>query len=108
LVKVDGAPKIAEPGGARARGTVVSVAGDVEVLVGLAGLVDPNKERQRNERERKKVEKDLAVLEKRLASENFVKNAPPEVVAEARAQLEQLERQLERLIEAQALIAELE
>jgi valyl-tRNA synthetase len=108
LVKTDGSPKVAEPGGARARGTVVSVAGDVEVLVGLTGLVDSNKEKQRNERELKKGEKDILVLEKRLASENFVKNAPPEVVAEARAQLEQLKRQRERLIEAQALIAELE
>jgi valyl-tRNA synthetase len=85
----------------------VSVAGDVEVLVGLAGLVDPAKEAERVERGVKKLDKDIAVLEKRLASENFVKNAPPEVVAEARALLEQLKRQKERLLEAKALVKEL-
>ena len=68
----------------------------------------PKKEDERIERGVKKLDKDIAVLEKRLASENFVKNAPPEVVAEARAQLEQLKRQRERLLEAKALVDELE
>ena len=77
-----------------------SIAGDVEVLVGLAGLVDAKKENERIERGVKKLDKDIAVLEKRLSSENFVKNAPPDVVAEARAQLEQQKRQRERLLEA--------
>ncbi|HVR18529.1 MAG TPA: valine--tRNA ligase [Polyangiaceae bacterium] len=107
LVGTDGAPSVAELGGARPRGTVVNVAGDVEVLVGLAGHVDPNKEKERIERGKKKLDKDIAVLEKRLASENFVKNAPPEVVAEARAQLEQLKRQRERLVDAESLVGEL-
>ena len=108
LVGTDGAPRVLSPGGARPRGTVVSVAGNVEVLVGLAGLVDPKKEGERIDRALKKLDKDIAVLEKRLASENFLKNAPPEVVAEARALLEQLKRQRERLLEAKALVDELE
>jgi valyl-tRNA synthetase len=108
LVGTDGAPRVAEPGGARPRGTLVSVAGDVEVLVGLAGLVEPKKEQERIERGVKKLEKDIAVLEKRLASESFVKNAPPEVVSEARDQLEQQKRQRERLLEAKTFVDELE
>ncbi|HEX6766783.1 MAG TPA: valine--tRNA ligase, partial [Polyangiaceae bacterium] len=108
LVGTDGPPRVAALGGERPRGTVVSVAGDVEVLVGLAGLVDAKKDEERIERGLKKLDKDIAVLEKRLSSENFVKNAPPEVVAEARAQLEQLKRQRERLLEAKDLVRELE
>jgi valyl-tRNA synthetase len=108
LVGTDGSPRVAAPGGERPRGTVVSIAGDVEVLVGLAGLVDPAKEYERIDRGLKKVDKDVAVLEKRLASENFAKNAPPQVVAEARAQLEQLKRQSARLLEAKELVRELE
>jgi valyl-tRNA synthetase len=108
LVGTDGAPRIAAPGAERPRGTIVTVAGDIEVLVGLAGLVDPKKEDERIERGVKKLDKDIAVLEKRLAGEHFVKNAPPEVVAEARALLEQLKRQRERLLEARALVRELE
>jgi valyl-tRNA synthetase len=86
---------------------VVSIVGDVEVLVGLAGLVDPAKEAERIDRGLKKIDKDITVLEKRLASENFAKNAPPPVVAEARAQLEQQKRQRERLLEAKELVKEL-
>ncbi|HEX6272476.1 MAG TPA: valine--tRNA ligase [Polyangiaceae bacterium] len=108
LVGTDGAPRVAAPGGARPRGTIVSVAGDVEVLVGLAGLVDPKKEKERIERGVKKLDKDIEVLEKRLGGEKFVKNAPPEVVAEARALLEQLKRQRERLLEAMSFVDELE
>ncbi|HWA75357.1 MAG TPA: valine--tRNA ligase [Polyangiaceae bacterium] len=108
LVGTDGAPRIAEPGGARERGVLVAVAGDVEVLVGLRGLVEPAKERERIERQLKKGDKDIGVLEKRLANEKFMANAPPEVVAEANAQLEQLRRQKVRLEEALSLVDELE
>jgi valyl-tRNA synthetase len=107
LVGTEGVPKVSAPSTERPRGSVVSVVSDVEVLVGLAGLVDLAKEDERIERGLKKLDKDIAVLEKRLASENFVKNAPPEVVAEARALLEQLKRQKERLLEAKELLKEL-
>jgi valyl-tRNA synthetase len=80
----------------------------VEVLVGLRGLVEPAKERERIERQLKKGEKDIAVLEKRLSNQNFVANAPPEVVTEANQQLEQLRRQKVRLAEALTLVGELE
>ena len=108
LVNSDGAPKIAEPSPERPRGFLVSVAGDVEVLVGLRGLVEPDKEKERLSRQLKKTEKDIKVLEGRLANKNFVDNAPPEVVAESKALLEQLKRQYERIQEAQAMVHELE
>ncbi len=107
LVRTDGAPEVQAPGGERPRGTVLSVAGEVEVLVGLKGLVDADKERERVERSIKKVQKDLAVLQKRLDNPKFVDKAPPEVVAEARSQREQLTEQHSRLQEALALAAEL-
>ena len=42
-----------------------------------------------------------------LANQNYVNNAPPEVVAEARALLEQLKRQLAHLDDASKLADEL-
>jgi valyl-tRNA synthetase len=108
LVGTEGAPRIAAPGGARPRGALVALAGDVEVLVGLRGLVEPAKERERIERQLKKGDKDIGVLEKRLSNEKFMANAPPEVVAEANGQLEQLRRQKARLLEALALVGELD
>jgi valyl-tRNA synthetase len=107
LVGTAGPVGIAAPGGARPAGTVLDVAGDVEILVGLRGLVDKSKEAERVERGLKSVEKDIAVMTKRLENKNFIANAPPEVVAEARAQLAQLERQRARLLEARGLVDEL-
>jgi len=108
LVRTQGAPVIEEPGGARPRGFVLTVAGDVEVLVGLLGLVDAQHEADRIERGIKKIDKDMAGLEGRLKNPKFVEKAPPEVVAEARDQLDALKRQKERFEEARALVSELD
>jgi valyl-tRNA synthetase len=106
LVKVEGDPVIEAPGAERPAGYVLDIAGDIEVLVGLKGHVDPKKEEARIEREIKKCEKDIAVLEKRLSLPSFLDKAPPEVVAEARALLETLKRTKGRLEESRKLIGE--
>ena len=107
LVRTDGNPSIEPAGGPRPSGYVMSVAGEVEVLVGLKGLVEPEKEKERIERTIKKLDKDIQGLDKRLANKNFVAKAPPEVVAEAKEQLDALKRQKERLGEALGLVDEL-
>jgi valyl-tRNA synthetase len=108
LVKTQGEPIIEAPGGERPRGFVVSAVSDCEVLVGLAGLVERAKEAERMTRDLKRIDKDIAVLEKRLASESFVSKAPVEVVNEARALLEDLRQQRQRLLEAEQLLDELD
>jgi valyl-tRNA synthetase len=107
LVGTEGAPVVAPTGGARPPGTVMDVAGEVEVLVALKGLVEPAKEKERVDRALKNVEKDLGVMRKRLENGKFLSNAPPEVVTQAREQLAGLERQRERLLEAGRLVDEL-
>ncbi|GMV19106.1 MAG: valine--tRNA ligase [Polyangiaceae bacterium] len=107
LVKTEGAPVIEAPGGARPAGHVLTVAGDVEVLVGLLGKVDAAHEQDRIERSKKKISKDIESLEKRLANKSFVDKAPPEVVTEAREQLEALRKQKARLEEGLSLVEEL-
>src|SRR5207244_2870948 len=87
LVRSEGVPRVAAPGGERPRGAILSSACGVEVLVHLRGLVDAAKETERLERALKKTDKDRDVLQKRLDNPKFVASAPPEVVAEARAQL---------------------
>jgi valyl-tRNA synthetase len=108
LVKTDGPPSIEPSGGSRPRGAVLNVAGDVEVLVGLLGLVDAAHEATRIEREIKKIDKDIVGLAQRLQNPKFVEKAPPEVVTEAREQLEALQRQRVRLDEAKSLVIELQ
>jgi valyl-tRNA synthetase len=92
-------------------GTTVTVVptihGPVDIGVGLKGLVEKDAELARIDREMKKVEKDLAALDKKLASPGFVDRAPPEVVAEARAQREGLIEAKKRLVEARRLAEEL-
>jgi valyl-tRNA synthetase len=107
LVRTDGLPVIEVPGGERPRGFVLSVADDVEVLVGLRGLVESTKERERIERELKKIDKDLDVLAKRLNNPSFAANAPGDVVQQAREQHGALERQRTTLQEARQLVDEL-
>jgi valyl-tRNA synthetase len=107
LVSSDGLPTIAEPSSQRPRGSTLNVAGDVEVLVSLKGHVEPGKEQERLDREVKRVSKDIDVMEKRLANQNFVANAPAEVLSEARALLESLKQQKSRFEEGYELLKEL-
>jgi valyl-tRNA synthetase len=108
LVKTAGEPTVEARGGTRPRGAVLSVVGEVEVLVGLRGLVDPAHEKERIERRLKKLDKDIEGLEKRLKNPAFVDKAPPEVVTQAKADLAGLRDQKTRLQEALSLVDELE
>jgi valyl-tRNA synthetase len=107
LVDTEGEPRITPPAAERPRGSVLSVAGEVEVLINLKGLIEPHKEAERVEREMKRVSRDVDVMEKRLANRSFVDNAPPEVVSDARALLDSLKQQKQRLEEARGLVKEL-
>jgi len=107
LVRTTGAPEVTAGEGARPPGSVLAVAGPVEVLVGLRGVVDADKERERVERSRKRLVKDKAGLDQRLDNPKFREKAPPEVIAEVQAQLQSLTRQLEQLDAALELIEEL-
>jgi valyl-tRNA synthetase len=111
LVKSKGDPVFEGRGGSREAGTTVSIVstprGPVEVLVGLKGLVAKDDEIARIDREMKKIEKDVGVLEKRLGSAGFVDRAPPEVVEEARKQLASLVEARARLGDARKLAEEL-
>jgi valyl-tRNA synthetase len=107
LVRTEGTPKVAETGGERPKGAVLTVAGEIDVLVHLRGLVDPKKEAERIERKLKKIQKDLDVMGKKLTNAKFLGNAPPEVVAEANAQKQALEREHANLSESLKLVDEL-
>ncbi len=63
------------------------VAGDVEVLLPLAGLIDVAEERARLNKEIEKVQKDVDFFTKKLSNKNFVDNAPAQVLEKDRAKL---------------------
>ncbi|HEY5674361.1 MAG TPA: valine--tRNA ligase [Malonomonas sp.] len=70
------------------------VAGDVEVLLPLADLVNVAEEAARLEKEIQKQEKDVEFFRKKLSNEKFVANAPPEVLAKDRGKRTAAEEKL--------------
>ena len=69
------------------------VTGDFEAYIPLAGLIDPAAEAKRIEKQVADIRKQLDGMAKKLGDEKYVKNAPPEVVAETREKVAELEKQ---------------
>jgi valyl-tRNA synthetase len=111
LVRTHEHPRLQPLGAAREPGATLSVIssvhGPIEVLVVLKGLVEPGSEAARIDREIKKIERDLAALDKKLASPGFAERAPKELVEEAHAQRRSLIEAKARLDGARKLIDEL-
>jgi valyl-tRNA synthetase len=84
--------------------SAAAVLGELTLLVPLQGLIDPKAEAERLSKRIAKNESDIAKMNAKLGNENFVRNAPPDVVAadrsrvaELTAQNASLTRQLERV-----------
>ena len=74
-----------------------TLAGDVEVVVPLEGLVDPAIERAKLAKEHEKVSSDRDWLVKKLGNPKYVSNAKAEAVEKDRAKLIELEAAIVRL-----------
>jgi valyl-tRNA synthetase len=90
--------------GAAAPPSSMQLAGDMEIRVPLAGLVDVGAEQVRLQKEIDKLQADIGKLQGQLGNARFVANAPPAVVAKERerlsnsgASLQQLREQLDKL-----------
>jgi valyl-tRNA synthetase len=77
--------------------SVVAVVEGVTLLAPLHELADPQKERERLEREIKKSEKDLAVVDKKLGNADFLARAPAALVEQERSRQQELIAALDRL-----------
>ncbi|MCX7022084.1 MAG: valine--tRNA ligase, partial [bacterium] len=99
--EIEAGPEVVKP-----KGAAVGVAGEVELYVPLAGVVDFTAELERVKKELGKVRERLFKVEKKLADAQFRQKAPAEVVKgeeEKRdrlaAELEALERHLKHVEE---------
>ncbi|NCC94854.1 MAG: valine--tRNA ligase, partial [Opitutae bacterium] len=63
------------------------LAGSVEILLPLAGLINLEEEEKRLTKEIAKVQKDVDLFSKKLSNAKFVANAPAEVLEKDRAKL---------------------
>jgi valyl-tRNA synthetase len=80
---------------ARSQRALAGVCGELQVLLPIEGLVDLDALKGRLQKDLAKAEKEIAGLAGRLANPNFAGKAPPEVVAECKANLAEAEAQAE-------------
>jgi valyl-tRNA synthetase len=66
------------------------VLAEGEIGIDLAGVLDLQAEKDRLEKELKKIQADLTLVEKKLSNANFLRNAPPQVVDEQKAKFDDL------------------
>jgi valyl-tRNA synthetase len=74
---------------------LAGVSGELQVLLPIEGLVDLEALRARLEKDIAKADKEIKGLAGRLANPNFADKAPPEVVAECKANLAEAQAQAE-------------
>jgi valyl-tRNA synthetase len=65
----------------------LQVAGDVEIIVPLRGLVNVEEEEKRLNKEIAKIEKDIDFLSKKLENPSFIERAPADVVEKEREKI---------------------
>ena len=84
-----------------------ALAGDLEILVPMAGLIDVDAELARLDREIDKIGIETKKLTGKLSNPKFADNAPAEVVAKERQRLEDFEGSLSQLQGKRSAIAEM-
>lgn len=80
------------------------VTGDVQMYLPMNELVDFAKEKARLNKEKKKAEKDLAFIEKKLNNPGFLNKAPEQVVAGEKVKAAKLKDQIAKLDESLAAL----
>ncbi len=84
--------------------SAAAVMGSLRILVPMQGLIDPQAEADRLNKKLQKIAAEIAKAKAKLANENFVRNAPAEVVQQENERLQEfsatessLRQQLERV-----------
>ena len=100
------APRLARAGEA-APIAAVALLGNLEILVPMAGLIDPAVELDRLTKRQRKAQIDLDKLQAKLADSRFANNAPPDIVAKDRRRLEELRTEIRQLLAQTARVTRL-
>ena len=82
---------------ARPEQAATQVAGEVEILLPLAGMINLEEEEKRLRKEIAKVERDVEMFARKLSNEAFVAKAPPEVLEKDRGKLREAQEKLQIL-----------
>ncbi|HJR71835.1 MAG TPA: valine--tRNA ligase [Gammaproteobacteria bacterium] len=95
------------PSGMTVKGAAAALLGAMRILVPLAGLIDVDAERDRLGKQLARAHDDLGKVQKKLANQNFVANAPADVVAKENARVAELTQRASQLEQQLARLAEL-
>ncbi len=87
---------------------LASGARSLEIVMPLGGLIDFQEEERRLNREMDKLSRELAQAQKKLANEDFLAKAPPEVVDKERERLQTCTEKLTKLRNHQKRLRELQ
>ena len=87
--------------------SATALLGDMQLLVPMRGLIDVDAERERLDKQRGKVEADLAKTQAKLGNDRFVNNAPADVVTQERQRAVEFEKQLAQLAEQREKLSNL-
>ena len=82
---------------AEAPPSATALAGELEIHVPMAGVINKDEELARLDKEIGKLEKEIQRLKGKLGNEKFVANAPPEVVEKERGKAEDYQKAIEQL-----------
>jgi valyl-tRNA synthetase len=83
-----------------AKGAVQLVVPEATLILPLAGVIDAAAERARLQKEIKKLEGDVAGIDRRLGNPDFIAKADPEVIEENRERRAEIEAARGRLATA--------
>ena len=84
-----------------------ALLGELRLLVPMKGVIDVDAERARLKKQRDKVNADLARTNGKLGNDNFVNNAPAEVVTKEKGRAAEFEKTISQLNEQLEKLAEL-
>jgi valyl-tRNA synthetase len=77
--------------------SAAALVGTLEILVPMAGLIDPKAELDRLAKRQRRAETEFGKLQIKLANQDFARNAPAEVVAKDQGRLSELRTEIDQL-----------
>ncbi|MEH6552083.1 MAG: valine--tRNA ligase [Pseudomonadales bacterium] len=87
--------------------SATALAGEMEILVPMAGLIDKEAELARLDKETEKLNKEMQRIQGKLGNQSFIGKAPAEVVEKERNKLNELETAFSKLQQQRITIKEL-
>jgi valyl-tRNA synthetase len=88
--------------------SAAALVGTLEILVPMAGLIDPKAELDRLAKRQRRADAEFGKLQIKLSNADFARNAPPEVVAKDQARLSELRTEIDQLTQQAARVKRLD